>query len=80
MGKLTTFGKVRVIVQGNEHNPPHFHVKGPDVKALVGIDPVVVLRGKVPADLWPEVQAWALANRAALVAEWNLCNPNLQTV
>lgn len=79
MGKLTNFGKVRLVVQVRDHNPPHFHLKGPDFKALVGIDPVVVLRGKVPADLWPEVQAWALANRAALVAEWNRCNPLFPT-
>lgn len=48
--------------------------------ALVAIDPVVIFRGKVPSDLWPQVQAWAIANRAALVAEWNKCNPLYPTV
>jgi len=79
MGKLTNFGKVRVIVQGRDHNPPHFHVKGPDINALVGIDPVVILRGALPSDLWPQVQAWAIANRADLVAAWNTLNPHIPT-
>lgn len=74
MGKLMTFGKVWVGVQTRDHNPPHFHLKG-TVRAMIGIDPVVVLRGQVPSDLWSQVQAWAIANRAALVAEWNKCNP-----
>lgn len=80
MGKLTSFGKVWVGVQVRDHNPPHFHLKGGGVRAMVGIDPVIVLRGTVPSDLWPQVQAWAIANRAALVAEWNLCNPLYPTV
>lgn len=80
MGTLTSFGKIRVIVQGRDHNPPHFHIKGPDVNALVGIDPVIVLRGAVPSDLWSQIQAWAIANRSALVAEWNRCNPLFPTV
>ncbi|WP_029009283.1 DUF4160 domain-containing protein [Azospirillum halopraeferens] len=75
MGKLATIGTVRIIVQGRDHNPPHFHVKGPGVNALVRIDPVAVLRGSVPSGLWAEIAAWAVANRATLVAEWTRCNP-----
>ncbi|KAA0595361.1 hypothetical protein J2848_003424 [Azospirillum lipoferum] len=68
-----------MIVQGRDHNPPHFHVKGPDINALVGIDPVVILRGRLPSDLWAEVQAWAIAHGAALVAAWNTLNPQIPT-
>ncbi len=57
MGKLMTFGKVWVGVQVRDHNPPHFHLKGGGVKAVIGIDPVVVMRGKVHASLWPQVEA-----------------------
>lgn len=75
MGKLMSFGKVRLVIQGRDHNPPHFHVKGGDINALVGIAPVVILHDSLPADLWFQVRAWAEANRAVLVAEWNRCNP-----
>lgn len=80
MGKLTNFGKVWVGVHARDHNPPHVHLKGAGVRAMVAIDPVTILRGKVPSDLWPQVQAWAIANRATLVAEWNKCNPLYPTV
>jgi len=79
LGKLTTFGKLRVVVQGRDHNPPHFHVKGPDVNALVGIDPVIVIRGKLPSDLWPEIRTWAVMHRAELIAAWNALNPHIPT-
>lgn len=79
MGTLTTFGKVRVIVQGRDHNPPHFHVKGPDINALVSINPVAILRGSLPSELWAQVQAWAIVHRAELVTAWNTYNPHIPT-
>lgn len=79
MGKLANFGNLRVVVQGRDHNPPHFHVKGPDINALVGIDPVTVIRGKLPSTVWPEIRDWAIAHRSELVATWNTLNPHIPT-
>jgi hypothetical protein len=75
MGKLAMFGKVALVVRGRDHNPPHFHVVGPDFEALVGIDPVVILRGSMSKAVWVQVQMWCAENRAVLVAEWNRVNP-----
>lgn len=75
MGKLAQFGKVVLKVYGNDHLPPHFHVIAPDFAALVSVEPVAILRGSVPADIWATVSAWAEASRPALIAEWNRCNP-----
>ncbi|WP_244561081.1 DUF4160 domain-containing protein [Azospirillum oryzae] len=79
MGKLANFGNLRVVIQGRDHNPPHFHVKGPDINALVGIDPVTVIRGKLPSVLWPEIRDWAIAHRSELIAAWNTLNPHIPT-
>lgn len=79
MGKLANFGNLRVVVQGRDHNPPHFHVKDPDINALVGIDPVTVIRGKLPSVLWPEIRDWAIAHRSELIAAWNTLNPHIPT-
>lgn len=79
MGKIVSFGKVWVIVHSRDHAPPHFHVKGPEVNALVRIDPITVLRGSMPSDLWSEIAAWAMSNRHLLVAEWNRNNPTIPT-
>lgn len=80
MGKLMTFGKVAIVIRSRDHNPPHFHVVGPGYDAQVGIDPVVVMAGAVPKPVFLQVEAWAIDNRAALVAEWNRVNPNFPTV
>ncbi|CAO3434247.1 DUF4160 domain-containing protein [Azospirillum endophyticum] len=76
MGKLMMFGKVALVIRNRDHNPPHFHVIGPDIDAMVGIDPLVLLRGTMPRLLWSQVESWGLANRAMLVAEWNRINPH----
>lgn len=77
MGKLATIGKVSIRIFGNDHLPPHFHVKGGGVEALVSIDPVEIIAGELPASLRKEVFAWAAANKARLVAEWNTWNPHV---
>ena len=75
MGKLAMFGKVAVVVRNRDHRPPHFHIIGPDFEAQVGIDPLVILRGSMTKAVWVQVQAWAIENRALLIAEWNRVNP-----
>jgi hypothetical protein len=80
VGKLTQFGNVILRVYGNDHLPPHFHVLAPDFSALVGISPVTILRGSVPADVFGEISGWADSNRDRLISEWNLCNPRYPVV
>ncbi|HYH19776.1 MAG TPA: DUF4160 domain-containing protein [Azospirillum sp.] len=75
MGKLVVFGKVAVVIRNRDHNPPHFHVIGPDFEVQVGIDPLVILRGSMTRAVWEQVATWAAENRALLVAEWNCINP-----
>ena len=77
MGKLATIGKATIRVFGNDHLPPHFHVKGGGIEALVSIDPVAVIAGDLPTALRQEVFAWAATHKAALVAEWNTWNPHV---
>ena len=63
MGKLAVFGKVALVVRNRDHNPPHFHVIGPDFEALVSIAPLMILRGSMSKTVWTQVQAWCV-NRA----------------
>jgi len=79
MGKLAMFGKVAIVIRTRDHNPPHFHVVGPDFDAQVSIDPVVLMNGEIPKAVWLQAQAWATANRALLIAEWNRINPQYAT-
>ncbi|CAO3411716.1 DUF4160 domain-containing protein [Azospirillum largimobile] len=77
MGKLATFGKVVIRIYGNDHLPPHFHVKGPEFDALVSIETFEVIAGDLPAAARKEAMGWAAANRSLLISEWNSWNPNI---
>lgn len=77
MGKLGTIGKLTFRVFGNDHLPPHFHVKGGGVEALVTINDPEVISGYLPSDIRKEVFAWAVENRDRLAAEWNTWNPHI---
>ncbi len=77
MGKLATIGKATIRVFGNDHLPPHFHVKGTDFEALVSIETFEVIAGDLPTAIRKEVQTWAAANKDRLVSEWNAWNPNI---
>ncbi|MGQ9365727.1 DUF4160 domain-containing protein [Azospirillum sp. ST 5-10] len=77
MGKLGGINKVTFRIFGNDHLPPHFHVKGPGIDAQVSIDPPAVIVGTLPATLRADVFAWVEANHDRLVAEWNTWNPHI---
>ncbi|MDR6771642.1 DUF4160 domain-containing protein [Azospirillum sp. BE72] len=77
MGKLATIGKATIRVFGNDHLPPHFHVKSTDFEALVSIETFEVIAGDLPTATRKEVQTWAAANKDRLVSEWNAWNPNI---
>jgi hypothetical protein len=77
MGRIDTIGNVTLRINGGDHNPPHFHVHGPDFEALVTIDNPTIIAGDMPARTRKEVFAWAAANRAKLVAHWNNWNSNI---
>jgi hypothetical protein len=76
MGKLAVFGKVAVVVRTRDHNPPHFHVVGPDLDVQVLIDSLIVEQGTLPSGVGKQILAWAAENRDRLIAEWNRVNPD----
>jgi Domain of unknown function (DUF4160) len=69
MPRLIRFSASEIAMFFADHNPPHFHVLGPDGAAQVRIDTleVIAMSGKV--DL-REALIWAADNRALLEAKW----------
>ncbi|WP_375408594.1 DUF4160 domain-containing protein [uncultured Methylobacterium sp.] len=74
MGKIYQFGNVRIVIYANDHLPAHFHILAPGAEALVGISPLRILKGSVPAKVERTAMTWATANVAMLKAEWNRIN------
>jgi hypothetical protein len=70
--EISRFLGVVVAMLYNDHVPPHFHVRYGDQRATIGIDPPVVLAGRVPPRVLGLVIEWAALHRAELMADWEL--------
>ena len=59
-----------------EHNPPHFHVKYNEYKAIFTIDDLKMIEGDLPKRVVSLVLEWAFAHREELIEDWNLAVEN----
>lgn len=80
MGKLVQIGNIIIRVYANDHLPPHFHIITPDADALVDIENLEILRGKLPRGAEAEALAWAKTNGGLIADEWNRTNPRFPIV
>ena len=56
----------------DDHDPPHFHALYGGDEALVGIDSLAVLHGRLPPRAQGLVVEWASLRRAELREAWDL--------
>jgi hypothetical protein len=60
-----------------DHNPPHFHIllhrDTSKSQAKCAIRTLDILAGQLPSALRGEVREWAIANRDALMTNWERC-------
>ncbi|MBN9600820.1 MAG: DUF4160 domain-containing protein [Afipia sp.] len=75
MGKLHQIGNIIIRVYANDHLPAHFHVIAPDFQALIEIETLAVLAGKLEGNARRSVMAWVTKNVDIIKAEWNRINP-----
>ena len=54
----------------DDHVPPHFHVRYAGQKALVAIQTLVLLRGRLAPRAFGMVVEWAAMHQAELMANW----------
>jgi hypothetical protein len=66
----------KIYIYPADHNPPHFHLRGPDSRALVDIVSLEVIAGKASRKDLAEVREWAEKpeNLALLASEWRRLN------
>ncbi|MCB1494109.1 MAG: DUF4160 domain-containing protein [Rhodobiaceae bacterium] len=67
-------GQCVIRIYADDHDPPHFHVIGPDWSYVVDIRTLRVVRGKRPANGDRQVFGWARENRDRLMREWEKWN------
>jgi hypothetical protein len=70
MPEVSRFFGITIRMYYDEHDPPHFHAIYGEYEIEVGIDPIVVLYGKLPNRAISMVIEWAALHQNELQANW----------
>ncbi len=71
---ISRFLGILILMYYEEHNPPHFHVRYNEYKAMISIRDLALLRGKLPPKILGLVTEWACQHQQELLADWNLAS------
>jgi hypothetical protein len=72
MPRIAEFLGIVISMFYQDHAPPHFHAFYGQYEAIVGIDPIVVLRGYLPRRTQSLVYEWAAIYQVELRQDWDL--------
>jgi len=72
MPEISLFYGIRITMNWNEHNPPHFRVSYADYKATVLIQESRIDKGYIPNRQLKLVLAWCEIHRDELMQNWEL--------
>ena len=70
MPEVSRFFGIVIRMYFDEHLPPHFHAIYGGNEAQVGIDPIMVLEGKLPRRAISMVIEWAALHQRELMNNW----------
>ena len=72
MPEISRFFGIIMAMFYNDHTPPHFHARYGDQRAIISIDPLTVLRGRLSPRLLGLVTEWAALPQEELRENWQL--------
>ena len=70
MPKISEFFGISIYIYYREHQPPHFHAIYGDDEALISIDSLALLEGKLSPRVMGLVVEWASIYRDELRLDW----------
>lgn len=70
MPTVFRFGRIKVAIYADDHNPPHFHILTPDHSAIVAIETLEITHGYLPKHDYEVAIAWARNNMELLRSTW----------
>lgn len=79
MPELSRFYGIVIKMYFDDHLPPHFHAEYGEYEALVNVNTLAVMAGRLPARALGLVIEWASLHRAELDREWTKAK-NLQSL
>lgn len=78
MPEISRFFGIVIRMYYNDHAPPHFHAEYGSKEAVVGIQPLCLIRGSLPPRALALVMEWATLNQKELMQDWELSRQHQQ--
>jgi len=72
MPELSRFLGIVILMYFDDHNPPHFHVRYNDFRAIISINDLSLTEGKLPPRVLGLVIEWAGLHKDELLENWNM--------
>ena len=72
MPEISRFLGIVIAMYYQKHNPPHFHVRYNEYRAIFSIKELALLEGKLPPKVLGLVIEWASQHQDELLEEWKL--------
>ena len=70
MPEVSRFFGIVIAMFYNDHPPPHFHARYSGERALIGLDTLSVLEGRLSPRVLGLVVEWAALHRRELLDNW----------
>lgn len=70
MPEISRFLGIIIAMYYNDHEPPHFHARYAGREALVEIETLSVMKGRLPPRVLGLVVEWASLHRGELLDNW----------
>lgn len=72
MPEISRFLGIIITMYYNDHPPPHFHVRYNQQKAIIDIETLSILEGKISPRILGLVIEWAVIHKTELMENWEL--------
>ena len=72
MPELGCFLGIIITMYYNDHPPPHFHARYNEQKAIIDIETLSILEGKLSPRILGLVVEWAALHQTELMQNWQL--------
>lgn len=70
MPEICRFLGIVISMYYDDHNPPHFHIRYNEFRAVMDIQSLNIVHGMLPARVRSPVEEWAEINREELLSMW----------
>ncbi|WP_323816408.1 DUF4160 domain-containing protein [Cellvibrio sp. NN19] len=66
---------LKIEIYSDEHAPPHFHVKSPNINASFSIESCELIAGEISSQEYKKVKYWHNHSKNVLIQKWNSTRP-----